>query len=179
MSACAEANVFAQQRRVTDRERFLTFALAAAEMLLEVDPDGRIAFAAGAFQSRLGQPPEAWIGRRVRDLVVLPDRRDFDLAFNTLLSRDRLAPAGFRLNDAAATPIAVGGLRLLGPGAGRLCLTIAVTPGSTARTDLIDGPALREAAEAEARADQPRGTLGLLEVCALDGGPEPMPMWRR
>ncbi len=38
---CAEALAPAQPRRVTDRERFLTFALAAAEMLLEVSPDGR------------------------------------------------------------------------------------------------------------------------------------------
>ena len=85
------------------------FALAAAEMLLEVSPDGRIGFAAGAFQSRLGQPPDAWLGRHVRDLVALPDRSEFDLAFSTLLSRDRLAPTGFRLNDAAATPMAIAG----------------------------------------------------------------------
>ena len=43
-----------QPRRVTDRERFLTFALAAAEMLLEVSAGGPHRFAAGAFQSRLG-----------------------------------------------------------------------------------------------------------------------------
>jgi EAL domain-containing protein (putative c-di-GMP-specific phosphodiesterase class I) len=171
MDACAQGTAPAHQRRVTDRDRFLTFALAAAEMLLEVAPDGRIGFAAGAFQSRLGQPPEAWVGRRVRELVALPDRPDFDLAFSTLLSRDRLAPTGFRLNDAAATRISIGGLRLLGPDAGRLCLTIATTPGHATRPDLADGPALREAAEAEARADLPRGTLGLLEIRALDGGP--------
>ena len=76
MNACAAADAPAQPRRVTDRERFLTFALAAAEMLLEVSPDGRIGFAAGAFQSRLGQPPDAWLGRQVRDLVALPDRRN-------------------------------------------------------------------------------------------------------
>ncbi|WP_158292006.1 hypothetical protein [Paracraurococcus ruber] len=49
----------AQPRRVTDRDRFLTFALAAAEILVEADPDGRIRFAAGTLQTRLGQPAEA------------------------------------------------------------------------------------------------------------------------
>ncbi|MDN3567880.1 EAL domain-containing protein [Paeniroseomonas aquatica] len=156
---------------MTDRERFLTFALAAAEMLLEASPDGRIAFAAGAFQSRLGQPPEAWIGHHVRELVTLPDRASFDLGFHTLLARDRLAPTGYRLANAQATPVSIGGLRLVGPDADRLCLTIAVTPGHGVRPNLADGPALREAAEAEARADQPRGTLGLLEIQAA--GPMP------
>jgi EAL domain-containing protein (putative c-di-GMP-specific phosphodiesterase class I) len=176
MNACAEAIAPAQPRRVTDRERFLTFALAAAEMLLEVSPDGRIGFAAGAFQSRLGEPPDAWLGRQVRDLVVLPDRLQFDLAFSTLLSRDRLAPTGFRLNDAGATPMSIGGLRLIGQDSGRLCLTIAATPNNPnpynpGRTGLANGLALREAAEAEARADHPRGTLGLLEIRARDGTP--------
>lgn len=164
MASDAAAPAPAAQRRVTDRERFLTFALAAAEMLLEVSPDGRIAFAAGAFQSRLGQPPEAWIGRHIRELVALPDRADFDLGFNTLLARDRLAPTGYRLADAQATPVSIGGLRLIGQDADRLCLTIAATPGQAIRHDLADGPALREAAEAEARADQPCATLGLLEI---------------
>ena len=62
------------KRPTADRERFLTFALTAADMLLEVSPEGRIEFAAGAFQSRLGEPPEAWLGRPVEGMVVLPDR---------------------------------------------------------------------------------------------------------
>ena len=169
---CAEARAPAQPRRVTDRERFLTFALAAAEMLLEVSPDGRISFAIGAFQSRLGQPPEAWVGRPARDLVALPDRAEFDRGFSTLLARDRLAPTGYRLNDATATPVSIAGLRPIGQDADRLCLTIATTPGQAARPDLANGPGLREAAEAEARADQPRGTLGLLEIHAAGREPE-------
>jgi PAS domain-containing protein len=89
-------------RAAADRERFLTFALTAADMLLEVSPEGRIEFAAGAFQSRFGEPPEAWLGRPVESVVVLPDRAAFDGAFSTLLARDRLPPTSFRLSDAAA-----------------------------------------------------------------------------
>jgi PAS domain-containing protein len=116
-------------RAAADRERFLTFALTAADMLLEVSPEGRIEFAAGAFQSRFGEPPEAWLGRPVESVVVLPDRAAFDGAFSTLLARDRLPPTSFRLSDAAGTPISVAGLRMpAARGAGRFCFTVSSLP---------------------------------------------------
>ena len=67
--------------------------------------------------------------------------------------------------------MAVAGLRLLGQDSGRLCLTMALTPYTPGRTEFAAGPALREAAEAEARADRPRGRLGLLEIRTSDGVP--------
>ena len=114
---------------MTDRERFLTFALAAAEILLEVSPEGRILFAAGALQSRLGAPAEAWVGRPVRDMLARADRQGFDLAFAGLQARDRLPPICFHLADARRTPMSCAGLRLLGQDAGRICLTFAAMPG--------------------------------------------------
>jgi PAS domain-containing protein len=69
----AEAIAPAAARQAIDRECFLTFALAAVELLVEATPEGRICFAAGAFRSRLGQAPETWIGRPVRELVALAD----------------------------------------------------------------------------------------------------------
>lgn len=172
MDSSAAAEARAQPRRVTDRERFLTFALAAAELLVEVLPDGRIDLAIGAFQSHFGLPPDSWHGRGVRELIALQDRADFDLAFGILLARNRLVPTAFRLSSATAMPVAVSGLRLLGQDDGRMCLTIAATPGRTAAAPhrpgqpahLVDAATLQEAASAEARASQPRGTLGLLEI---------------
>ncbi|MFZ4409731.1 MAG: EAL domain-containing protein [Paracraurococcus sp.] len=158
-----------QTRRVTDRERFLTFALAAAEILLELTPDGRILFAAGALQSRLGAPAEAWVGRRVREIVAPADRQGFDIAFAGLLARDRLAPTRFRLADAARTPMSCAGLRLLGQDAGRLCLTLAAMPGGPGEAASPSSPAaLRDAAELAAR--EGGGTLGLIELRG-DAGP--------
>jgi len=119
----------AQPRRVTDRERFLTFALAAAEILLEVSAEGRILFAAGALQSRLGAPAERWVGRPVRDILARGDRPGFDLAFAGLQARDRLPPICFHLADARRTPMSCAGLRLLGPDSDRICLTFAAMPG--------------------------------------------------
>ena len=120
-------------RRVTDRERFLTFALAAAEILLEVSPDGRILFAAGALQSRLGAPAEAWVGRPVRDILARADRQGFDLAFAGLQARDRLPPICFHLADARRTPMSCAGLRLIGQESDRICLTFAAMPAGPGR----------------------------------------------
>ena len=162
-------------RAATDRERFLTFALTAADMLLEVSPEGRIEFAAGAFQSRLGEPPEAWLGRSVGRVVGLPDRAAFDGAFSALLARDRLPPTSFRLSDAAGTPISVAGLRMptaRGGAAGRFCLTISSLPKQSPRPcpALTSGDAVRDAALRHA--DEAADVLSLIEVAGPDGRPQ-------
>ncbi len=166
-----------ERRQATDRERFLTFALTAADMLLEVSPDGRIEFAADAFQSRLGEPPEAWLGRPVEGVVVLLDRDAFDGAFSTLLARDRLPPTSFRLSDAAGTPISVAGLRLPAPrgagGAGRFCLTISSLAKQPLRPLLaMAGAGAVRCAALRRRADGAAAeALSLIEVAGPDGRP--------
>ncbi len=167
------------KRPTADRERFLTFALTAADMLLEVSPEGRIEFAAGAFQSRLGEPPEAWLGRPVEGMVVLPDRAAFDGAFSTLLARDRLPPTSFRLSDAAGTPISVAGLRMPAArdGAGRFCLTVSSLPKEPVRprAAIASGDAVRGAALRSAAASAE--VLSFIEVAGPDGQPpQPGPL---
>lgn len=158
-------------RASADRERFLAFALTAADMLLEVSQEGRIEFAAGAFRSRLGEPPEAWLGRPAERIVSLPDRAAFDGAFSTLLARDRLPPTPFRLPDAAGTPVSVAGLRLpaAGGGAGRFCLTVSSLPRQPLRTHpaLAGGDAVRDAALRLAGGGAE--ALSFIEVAGPDG----------
>lgn len=150
---------------MADRERYLTFALTAAEMLLEVSLDGRIGFAAGAFQARLGQPTEAWLGRPVAELVAPPDRQAFAIAFQMLLAHDRMPPTRFRLADDAGTPVAFAGLRLPERQAGRLYLTVGALPMPPAiPLSLTGDAALRDAAEGLLRGGIPGGTLGLIDV---------------
>jgi hypothetical protein len=156
----AEPITPADSRRAMDRELFLTFALAAAELLVEVTPEGRVAFAAGAFQSRLGQPPEAWLGRPVRELVALADRAAFDTGFSLLLGRDRMAPTAFRLNDAAGTRVSIGGLRRPRHESRNICLTIAAAPQGAARPALADAAEVRRSLET----DGGTGSLGLIEI---------------
>ena len=70
-TACAETGAMNDQtvtapglRRLAERERFLAFAFTAADILLEVDAERRIVFAAGAaVKFRLGVPAEALLGR--------------------------------------------------------------------------------------------------------------------
>ncbi|MBL6079743.1 EAL domain-containing protein [Belnapia sp. T18] len=153
---------FVAPLKAADRELFLTFALAAAELLVEVTPEGRIGFAAGAFQSRLGQPPEAWIGQPVRQLVALADRATFDAHFSLLLARDRMAPTGFRLNDATGTPVSIGGLRRSRQDCHSFCISIAPTPQWAARPALADAAEFRHSLETDGAA----GQLGLIEITA-------------
>ncbi|MBD0271940.1 MAG: EAL domain-containing protein [Acetobacteraceae bacterium] len=159
-------------RAAADRERFLAFALTAADMLLEVSPEGRIEFAAGAFLSRLGEPPEAWIGRPAEVIVSMPDRASFDGAFSALLARDRLPPTPFRLPDAAGTPVSVAGLRLPAAqgSAGRFCLTVSSLPKQPfpARPALAGGDAVRDAALRLAGTGAAQA-LSFIEVAGPDG----------
>jgi EAL domain-containing protein (putative c-di-GMP-specific phosphodiesterase class I) len=170
MAGAVGAETATRSRRDTDRERFLTFALAAAEILLEVSPQGEILFAAGALQSRFGSPAEAWVGRQVSGLVALADRGAFEVAFGTLLARDRLPPTSFRLANRSGARMTFGGLRLPDRGAGRVCLTIAALPhGPEPATGAAGRAPLRDLAEAAARDGQFPGQLSLIELQTAAG----------
>ena len=51
-----------------DRDRFVAFAFAAAELLLEVSSEGKIVYAAGAINSLTGTNATALLGRHFIDL---------------------------------------------------------------------------------------------------------------
>ena len=53
-----------------DRDRFVALAFCAAGLLLEVNAPSQIIFAAGAFHSLIGKPPESLVGMSFLDLVV-------------------------------------------------------------------------------------------------------------
>lgn len=181
-------------RGITDRDRFLVFALTAAELLLEVSADGVIRYAAGAFASRFGREPEAWIGRSVLDLVAPAARPALMEALAVLAARDRLPPTALRLADGAGTPVAVAGLSLdalapAAPGhAGRLCLTFSALPGSalpvpvaaapeataTGEAALPDPESLRRAMEASLRRAPDAATAGQLALVELQGPDGPL-----
>ncbi len=170
------------QRALQDRERFLVFALTAADLLVEITPKGRITFAAGAFERRLGAPPEAWTGRPVTDLVAAASRPGFARALDLLAVRDRLPPTSFPLPNGAGTEMGVAGLRLSGlPGGGeRLCLTFSAMPQATATAEagigtLPAGGDLRQALETELREGGAAGRIGLLELAGPDGPLTPRP----
>ena len=111
------------------RDRFVAFAFAAADLLLELHPDGRIAFAAGAFRSRLDCPAEDWVGRAVEEIVAPEERAALQLALSLLVARGRLAPLVLRLAGPARTPLALAGLALPDDsGRPRVWLTFSALP---------------------------------------------------
>jgi EAL domain-containing protein (putative c-di-GMP-specific phosphodiesterase class I) len=155
-------------RPLGDRERFVAFAFAAAELLVELDAEDRITFAAGAFRARLGRTPDELIGQHPAGLVAAEDRAAFATALALLPARGRMPHTAFRLADAARTPVSVSGLQLRGAGEpSRICLAIAPLPDPP-QPVAADAASLLREGEARLRAGG-TGTLGLIE---LSGTPD-------
>jgi EAL domain-containing protein (putative c-di-GMP-specific phosphodiesterase class I) len=146
------------------RERMVTFAFAAAELLVEIASDANITWAAGAFPARFGEPADAFLGRKLSTLIAPADR---DALGRTLIAATmcgHVPPVTLRLNDAAGTPCVLAALILPGP-QGRLCVTVG--PAPTAPPAHADGvqPASLFAREVEARLrDKRAARLALLDV---------------
>jgi len=157
----------APPRQLGDRERFVAFAFAAADLLVELDAEGRIGFAAGAFRARLGRAPEELVGSHAADLLAPEERAAFASTLALLPRRGRLSPTAFRLADRDRTPFAVSGLHLLSPGeAGRICLAFAPLPAPR-EPRLADGATLLE--EAVARLAAGESEIGLLDFATPPG----------
>jgi PAS domain S-box-containing protein len=108
-----------------DRDRFLAFAFATADVLIELAANGEtVTFVAGALQSILDYKPKELINRRLMDLVAPADRPRVLSAIRSIKGGRRMQPmklqflnregkvmdavlAGFRMPDAdeQSTPI--------------------------------------------------------------------------
>ncbi|MCX7382237.1 MAG: EAL domain-containing protein [Alphaproteobacteria bacterium] len=149
------------------RDRFLAFAFAASDMLIETGLDGIITFATGAFRMRLGADPGRYIGQRITSLIAAADQASLAMGMATVTLRGRIPPLVLRLADAAATPIALSAMMMAGPPA-RLCFTIGPVPAlpgpAEARAPGFEEPLLfvREAELALRSGAEAR--VGLLEL---------------
>ncbi|MBR0678926.1 EAL domain-containing protein [Roseomonas eburnea] len=149
-------------------DRFLTFAFAAAELLVEIDTDGRITFAEGAFPARFGRSGRSFVGERVQALVARDLRAGMGTALELLSATGRIRPTAIRLSDKARSPFSVAGLAAPGR-AGRFCLTFSPLPNDLPGGPLPGGPGLARAAEELIRTGEAPGALGLIELTG-DGG---------
>jgi EAL domain-containing protein (putative c-di-GMP-specific phosphodiesterase class I) len=77
---------------LTTAHRFLGFGFAAADLLLEVGPDGRVAFALGAGETVLGLPDQAMAGRPFTALVDPADHPMVEALFGGLDGGARAGP---------------------------------------------------------------------------------------
>lgn len=145
-------------------DRFLTFAFAAAELLVETDAAGRITFAEGAFPARFGHPARTFLGKPVQTLVAREQRSGVGTALEILTAMGRLCPTAIRLSDSARSPFSMAGLAMPGR-QGRYCLTFAPLPHELPGGPLPGGPGLARAAEDMLRArDSASVALGLIEL---------------
>ena len=159
----------------SQRDRFLAFAFAAADLLVEATADGTICFAAGAFKARFGLAPEQFTGRHMHRLFAAADKGALDLALYTTALRGRLPPMVLRLSDAASTPMVMSGLAMPSE-TGRLCFTVGRLPALPGpATNLMAEPrSFTRLAEERLRSDD-GGAVSLLEVQGWSAAREALP----
>jgi EAL domain-containing protein (putative c-di-GMP-specific phosphodiesterase class I) len=153
---------------VNAADRFLTFAFAAAELLVETDAGGRITFAEGAFPARFGRGGGSFLGRPVQELVARDQRSGMGTALELLSATGRIRPTAIRLADRRRSPFSVAGMAAPGR-SGCFCLTFAPLPHELPGGPLPGGPGLARAAEELLRGQEDAGVLGLIELTG-DGG---------
>lgn len=116
-----------------ERDRYLAFAFSAADLLIELDQQGRIAHAAGAIAGMLHSDPDSLVGRPFAGFLESGDREVFDRLAARTGPDVRFGPYVLRLTpEGEATPgppLVCNGCRLAGMG-GHLFITARLwTPG--------------------------------------------------
>jgi EAL domain-containing protein (putative c-di-GMP-specific phosphodiesterase class I) len=157
--------------RPDTRERLLAFAFAAADLLVEVDENGTITFAAGAFPSRFGHPPAQAVGTPVERLIAPEDRAALQAGLAHLALRGRLRPVALRLADRDRSACAFAGLATGSEGL-RFCLTFGPLPAPLPETGQHSTGTegfgrIAEARLRDAASGGPPARLALLEVEGL------------
>jgi EAL domain-containing protein (putative c-di-GMP-specific phosphodiesterase class I) len=94
-----------------ERDRFVAFAFAAADLLVQLDAGRRIGFVSGAAQALLDVPASVLPGRDFRDFVDPRDISFFDRLLDGIGLRGRIEPAALLLRraDGTRSRVMVGG----------------------------------------------------------------------
>ena len=95
-----------------ERDRFVAFAFAAADLLLEVDGDGKVTFAAGALKSLTNRDASGLIGRPFTDLLADSDRALVKVLLASMKGGGRLSPILVQLANPVALNVMLGGCLL-------------------------------------------------------------------
>jgi EAL domain-containing protein (putative c-di-GMP-specific phosphodiesterase class I)/GGDEF domain-containing protein len=158
-----------------ERDRFVGFAFAAGELLIEVTPDQRISFAAGAVKFITGAEPSIVIGRALRSLFVAGDLRLLDHALRHARAKGQLEPISLTIERAPSDRVRVmlTGRQLPGKDASLyLVVNRIVAPLAApafevkrdAKTGLLDKQSFEQAAKALVGSDNQPADLSLALV---------------
>lgn len=103
----------ATQDLLQTRDVYVAFAFAAADVLVEVDGEGKVAFAVGAAMALLGQPARKITGLTLADLLPLTDRPILDQALKRMRKGERVRNAVFGVvkEDGSMGRVSMSGYR--------------------------------------------------------------------
>ncbi len=93
------------------RDQFLAYAFAVADLLLRIDRQGRVLDAIGAISMVIGGGASL-SGRPLAELLHAEDRRFVTVALSGIGPGSRLGPMSVRFADAASTPVQLSAVRL-------------------------------------------------------------------
>jgi EAL domain-containing protein (putative c-di-GMP-specific phosphodiesterase class I)/PAS domain-containing protein len=152
--------------RLTD---MLAFAFASADLLLDVDADGTIGWAGGAFRTLLDMKPQDAVGMPLSHLISPRDRATLAKALMVIGTRGRLPPLLLRLANAGEQRCVLSGLMVEGVGK-RILLTI----GAPATAHITAEPGVRSRSEFAVDLEGwvrngHAGILGLLDIEGWQG----------
>jgi len=163
-----------------DRDRFVAFAFAAADLLIELDAKRRIVFATGAAQSLIGVSAAKLSGRHFIDLFPAPERGFAMRVLDGLAEAERIEPVSIPLArvDGGTTRVWLGGCRFGGGGSNYFLavshLTIPLSPEAedarNPQTRLLDAEALPDVLKraSEAAGGEAPVALTMLHLDGLD-----------
>ncbi len=150
-------------------DRFLAFAFAAADLLVETDIDGVIGFAAGAFPSRFGRPAQDYIGRPINSLFAATDHETLDIALAMIRQSGRICPMQLSLADTAHSQVSVGAFLLqTTPQCARLSFSIGPIAASLNSASL-NSASLGAAGQGPSPLADPRGFARIAELAMRQG----------
>ena len=95
----------------TEKERFVAFSFAAADLLIELDKDGSVIFASGAAKGLTGLDMNDLEGAIFLDLVTDQDRPIITNILNSMQVGDRITPVVVRMENTHISTI-VGACKL-------------------------------------------------------------------
>ncbi|HTV89484.1 MAG TPA: EAL domain-containing protein [Stellaceae bacterium] len=169
-----------------DRDRYVAFAFAAADMLLELDQTGRIIAVNGAVHAVCGHKPAALAGTLALELIAENDRAVARRAMGGLAGAGRIDPLAVRVKHKDGSEAhALLGICGLPSEADRRFLTVTLLPpavasaaGATPRdpaTGLLGKDALFTAALAGAGANAHAKRMTLIQLGGLTSAVDKLP----
>lgn len=94
------------------RDRFVAFSFAAADLLIETDNSGRITFATGAARRLAGLGAESLVGKTLEDAFGPSVQREFEKEAGSDRTDKRFGPFRLGLGKSRETQIYLSGCRL-------------------------------------------------------------------